>query len=112
MLDLFLQWSGNGLTSYYLVRVLNTIGISNPREQNILKGRLMIFNWITAVSSAFLTGPPETSNTVPVRLSGVHQSHAGRAIRILPKIEVDELVFCLPEKKWMSIYVHRAHLTA
>ena len=69
MLGLFLQWSGNGLTFYYLVRirvrVLNAIGISNPREQNVLKGRLMIFNWITAVSSAFLTGPPETSNTVP-----------------------------------------------
>jgi hypothetical protein len=44
--------------------------------------------------------------------SGVYQSHAGRAIRIWPKIEMDELVFCLPEKKWMSIYVHGAHLAA
>jgi hypothetical protein len=25
---------------------------------------------------------------------------------------IDELVLCLPEKKWMSIYVHRAHLAA
>src|SRR5271154_6273551 len=41
-----------------------------------------------------------------VRPSGVYQSHARRAIRIWPKIEMDELVFYLPEKKWMSIYVH------
>jgi hypothetical protein len=27
-------------------------------------------------------------------------------------VEMDELVFCLPEEKWMSIYVHWAHLAA
>jgi hypothetical protein len=26
--------------------------------------------------------------------------------------EMDELVFCLPEKNWMSIYVHSTHLLA
>ncbi|TKX21191.1 sugar transporter-like protein 27 [Elsinoe australis] len=54
-LGLFSQWSGNGLVSYYLTRVLETIGITRPRDQNILNGSLQIFNWLTAVLSAFLT---------------------------------------------------------
>ncbi|QGI70416.1 hypothetical protein CEK26_002749 [Fusarium fujikuroi] len=54
-LGCFSQWSGNGLVSYYLVRVLETVGVTNPRERNILNGCLMIFNWLTSVASAFLT---------------------------------------------------------
>jgi hypothetical protein len=42
----------------------------------------------------------------------VFQSQGELAIRIWPKIEIDELVLLLFEKKWMSIYVHRAHLAA
>ncbi|KAF5967146.1 lactose permease [Fusarium coicis] len=49
------EWSGNGLVSYYLVRVLETVGVSDARERNILNGCLMIFNWLTSVASAFLT---------------------------------------------------------
>ena len=45
------------------------------------------------------------------RLCG-HGKLCELAIRIWPKIEIDELVFCLPEKKWMSICVHWAHLAA
>ncbi|KAF4547930.1 Sugar (and other) transporter-like protein 29 [Elsinoe fawcettii] len=55
MLGLFSQWSGNGLVSYYLARVLETVGITSAREQNIINGGLQIFNWLTAVASAFLT---------------------------------------------------------
>ncbi|KAJ5704622.1 hypothetical protein N7536_000311 [Penicillium majusculum] len=54
-LGVFSQWSGNGLVSYYLVRVLETVGITETRPKNILNGSLMIFNWITSVISAFLT---------------------------------------------------------
>ncbi|PVI02833.1 general substrate transporter [Periconia macrospinosa] len=54
-LGCFSQWSGNGLVSYYLVRVLETVGVTDARERNILNGCLMIFNWITSVISAFLT---------------------------------------------------------
>ncbi|KAH6869694.1 general substrate transporter [Thelonectria olida] len=54
-LGVFSQWSGNGLVSYYLVRVLETVGITESREKNIINGCLMIFNWITSVASAFLT---------------------------------------------------------
>lgn len=55
LLGLFSQWSGNGLVSYYLARVLRTVGVTSAETQNIINGCLMIFNWITAVSSAFLT---------------------------------------------------------
>ncbi|KAF7552854.1 hypothetical protein G7Z17_g4031 [Cylindrodendrum hubeiense] len=54
-LGIFSQWSGNGLVSYYLVRVLETVGITDARDKNIINGCLMIFNWITSVISAFLT---------------------------------------------------------
>jgi hypothetical protein len=55
MLGYFSQWSSNCLISYYLVRVLDTIGITQTREQNILNGSLCIFNWFCAVAPAFLT---------------------------------------------------------
>lgn len=55
MLGCFSQWSGTGLVSFYLARVLETVGITKPRDQNILNGSLQIFNWITAVAAAFLT---------------------------------------------------------
>ncbi|KAH7469678.1 hypothetical protein FOMA001_g14004 [Fusarium oxysporum f. sp. matthiolae] len=54
-LGCFSQWSGNGLVSYYLVRVLETVGVTDARERNIFNGCLMIFNWLTSVASAFLT---------------------------------------------------------
>lgn len=40
---------------YYLARVLETVGITSARDQNIINGSLQIWNWICAVSSAFLT---------------------------------------------------------
>ncbi|CAG7921947.1 unnamed protein product [Penicillium olsonii] len=54
-LGVFSQWSGNGLVSYYLVRVLETVGITETRQKNTINGCLMIFNWITSVISALLT---------------------------------------------------------
>ncbi|KAG7109773.1 Lactose permease like protein [Verticillium longisporum] len=44
LLGLFSQWSGNGLISYHLVRVLETAGMTNKRHVNIINGCLMIFN--------------------------------------------------------------------
>ncbi|KAL3476994.1 general substrate transporter [Aspergillus californicus] len=55
MLGCFSQWSGNGLISYYLVRVLETVGIASRENQSIINGSLMIWNWFCAVGSALLT---------------------------------------------------------
>lgn len=49
----FSQWSGNGLISYYLVPVLETIGITNNSEQAGLNGGLQIWNYIVALWAAF-----------------------------------------------------------
>ena len=48
-----IQWCGNGLVSVYLVQVLNNIGITDPKTQNIINGVLQIFNYIVAIISAF-----------------------------------------------------------
>ncbi|KAL4885195.1 general substrate transporter [Aspergillus karnatakaensis] len=55
MMGCFSQWSGNGLVSYYLVRVLETVGIASRKNQNVINGSLMIWNWFCATGSAFLT---------------------------------------------------------
>ncbi|RFU25255.1 hypothetical protein B7463_g11079, partial [Scytalidium lignicola] len=49
----FSQWSGNGLVSYYLVPVLETIGITGSSEQAGLNGGLQIWNFIVALWAAF-----------------------------------------------------------
>lgn len=43
ILGLSAQWSGNGLVSYYLVKVLRSIGIEDAEEQNLINGGLTIF---------------------------------------------------------------------
>lgn len=50
----FSQWSGNGLVSYYIFKVLNDIGYTNTLTQNVINGCLQIFNFIIAISMCFL----------------------------------------------------------
>ena len=51
----FSQWSGNGLVSYYLAKVLATVGITDKRTQNEINLGLTCWNLITGVTGAFLT---------------------------------------------------------
>lgn len=51
---LFAQWAGNGLVSYYLAKVLASIGISDRRTQNQLNLGLMCWNLMTGVSGSFV----------------------------------------------------------
>ncbi|KAI1478900.1 general substrate transporter [Daldinia eschscholtzii] len=44
----FSQWNGVSVVSYYLVLVLNTIGIANVKHQTLINGLLQIFNWLAA----------------------------------------------------------------
>lgn len=48
------QWSGNGLVSYYLHAVFDTIGITNPTIQLLINGILQIWNLFWAVGAALL----------------------------------------------------------
>lgn len=50
----FMQLSGNGLVSYYLNLVLNSIGITEQSKQLEINGCLMIYNMVTAMSVAFV----------------------------------------------------------
>ncbi|KAF8887524.1 general substrate transporter [Infundibulicybe gibba] len=50
----FSQWSGNGLVSYYLNQVFNSIGITDPTTQLLINGILQIWNLFWALLAAFL----------------------------------------------------------
>jgi sugar porter (SP) family MFS transporter len=50
----FSQWSGNGLVSYYLTKVFDTIGITDPLTQLGINGGLQIWNLLVAVIASFL----------------------------------------------------------
>ncbi|PSN59655.1 general substrate transporter [Corynespora cassiicola Philippines] len=51
---IFSQCSGNGLVSYYLSQVLNTIGITNSSNQALINGGLTIWCWLVSLGCAFL----------------------------------------------------------
>ncbi|KAK6457471.1 general substrate transporter [Scheffersomyces xylosifermentans] len=46
--SVIMQLSGNGLVSYYLSKVLNSIGITSVKQQLEINGCLMIFNLVIA----------------------------------------------------------------
>lgn len=49
-----MQLSGNGLVSYYLVKVLISIGITSDKKQLEINGCLMIYNFVICVTCASL----------------------------------------------------------
>jgi sugar porter (SP) family MFS transporter len=50
------QLCGNGLVSYYLNLILDSIGITSSREQLVINGSLMVYNLGTAVFCGFIVG--------------------------------------------------------
>jgi MFS family permease len=52
-LGIFAQWSGNGVVSYYLTLVLDTVGITSITDQTLISACLQIWNLIFAVTAAF-----------------------------------------------------------
>lgn len=51
---LFAQWNGVGVTSYYLTKVLGSVGITSTFDQTLINGMLQIFNFGAALTGAFL----------------------------------------------------------
>ncbi|KAF3034161.1 hypothetical protein E8E12_004986 [Didymella heteroderae] len=51
---IFSQCSGNGLVSYYLAAVLQTIGITNGSDQALINGGLTIWCFLVSLGCAFL----------------------------------------------------------
>ena len=52
-LGIFAQWCGNGVVSYYLALVLDTVGITSTTNQLIISACLQMWNLIFAVGAAF-----------------------------------------------------------
>ncbi|KAJ5344034.1 uncharacterized protein N7506_003858 [Penicillium brevicompactum] len=50
---LFAQWSGNGLVSYYLNLIMNSIGIKDADRQLLINGALTSFNLATNLVFSF-----------------------------------------------------------
>ncbi|KAH7011271.1 general substrate transporter [Ilyonectria destructans] len=51
-LGVFGQWVGNGVVSYYLAMVLETVGITSVKDQTLISGCLQIWNLLWAVAAA------------------------------------------------------------
>ncbi|KZT62655.1 general substrate transporter [Calocera cornea HHB12733] len=52
---LFSQWSGNGLVSYYLAKILNNIGITDSKQQLQLNLGKECLSWVMANTGALVT---------------------------------------------------------
>lgn len=52
-LGIFTQWAGQNVAGYYLVPVLNTIGITTVTQQTLINGFLQIWNLVCALIGAF-----------------------------------------------------------
>jgi len=50
----FSQWSGNGLTSYYLSLVLDSIGYTSSETQSLINGLLQIWGLVTSAFFALM----------------------------------------------------------
>lgn len=50
---LFAQWSGNGLVSYYLNLIMDSIGIKDANQQLLINGALTSFNLATNLFFSF-----------------------------------------------------------
>ncbi|KAJ6016792.1 hypothetical protein N7451_000171 [Penicillium sp. IBT 35674x] len=48
------QWSGNGIITYYLSLVLESVGIKDSFTKTLINGILQIFNYIVAIFGALL----------------------------------------------------------
>ena len=51
-LGIFAQWVGNGVVSYYLAAVLQTVGITNVTHQLVISACLQVWNLFFAVVAA------------------------------------------------------------
>lgn len=52
LVGIMIQWSGNGIISYYLAPILLSIGVRNPTEQALINLGLQIWNAILALVGA------------------------------------------------------------
>ena len=67
-IGIFMQFSGNGLVSYYLAKVLDSIGYHKVSEQLIINAGLMICNYGVCLIQAFFIVPWLKKRTLVIKL--------------------------------------------
>ncbi|TEB33338.1 general substrate transporter [Coprinellus micaceus] len=50
----FSQWSGNGLVSYYIHKILTGVGVTDPKQEAAINGGLQVYNFFIAIGASFL----------------------------------------------------------
>lgn len=53
-LGFFSQWVGNGVVSYYLALMLDTVGVTSTRDQTLISACLQIWNLLLSAGAALL----------------------------------------------------------
>ncbi|KAJ5354257.1 hypothetical protein N7541_006821 [Penicillium brevicompactum] len=53
-LSVMTQWCGNGVISYYLSLILNTVGIKGSRDKTLINAILQIVSWAAAIIGSVL----------------------------------------------------------
>jgi MFS family permease len=53
-LGIFAQWSGNGVISYYLALILDSVGVKSVEDQTLISACLQMWNLIFSVIAGFL----------------------------------------------------------
>ncbi|KAJ5378246.1 uncharacterized protein N7496_005655 [Penicillium cataractarum] len=53
-LSFLTQWCGNGVVSYYLSLILDTVGITGSRDKTLINGILQIVSWVAAIIGSLL----------------------------------------------------------
>ncbi|TEA18637.1 Lactose permease [Colletotrichum sidae] len=51
-LGIFAQWAGNGVVSYYLVAILESIGVKSVTDQTLISACLNVWNLLWAIAAA------------------------------------------------------------
>lgn len=74
-IPLFLQWSGNALTSYYLTKVLNSIDITNSKTQLIINAALQVWSLLSAIFFATLVDRAGRRRLFLIGMSGMGVSY-------------------------------------
>ena len=49
LVSFFSQCSGNGIASYYLHDILDSVGVTNPTSQSLVNGGLQIWSFLVAI---------------------------------------------------------------
>lgn len=73
----FSQWSGNGLISYYLTLILDSIGYQSEDTQTLINGILTIWNFVTTMIFALLVNRFKRRTMFLVSTAGMLITYVG-----------------------------------